>query len=149
MAAWRHIVRLFCGQGADNVTWLWTIQADQSGTGSIRSWWPGDNYVTWVGIDGYYDNPSDTFTNVFVPTIHNVQDFIGKPILLSEAAVTPGARQYANINNLFEGMAKYKTLGLVWSDTETLSRQDWRLEGNPAAEAAFRVGVAGLTLART
>ena len=25
IAAWRHIVTLFRGQGADNVTWLWTV----------------------------------------------------------------------------------------------------------------------------
>ena len=25
MAAWRHIVTVFRQQGADNVTWLWTV----------------------------------------------------------------------------------------------------------------------------
>ena len=30
VAAWRHVVTLFRGQGADNVTWLWTLQADTS-----------------------------------------------------------------------------------------------------------------------
>ena len=35
VAAWRHVVTLFRGQGADNVTWLWTIQADTSGTGPV------------------------------------------------------------------------------------------------------------------
>ena len=30
VAAWRHIVTLFRGQGADNVTWLWTINADRA-----------------------------------------------------------------------------------------------------------------------
>ena len=54
VAAWRHIVTLFRNEGADNVTWLWTLQADQPGTGPIASWWPGAQYVTWVGIDGYY-----------------------------------------------------------------------------------------------
>src|SRR5450432_4452475 len=28
VAAWRHIVTLFRSQGADNVTWLWTINAN-------------------------------------------------------------------------------------------------------------------------
>ena len=39
VAAWRHIVRLFRGQHVDNVTWLWTLQADEAGTGPIASWW--------------------------------------------------------------------------------------------------------------
>ena len=33
VAAWRHIVSLFRSQGADNVTWLWTINQDLSTTG--------------------------------------------------------------------------------------------------------------------
>ena len=61
VAAWRHIVTLFRSQGADNVTWLWTLQADEPGTGPIASWWPGAKYVTWVGIDGYYYRPYETF----------------------------------------------------------------------------------------
>ena len=36
-----------------------------SGTQPIKAWWPGTNYVTWVGIDGYYLKPSDTFSSVF------------------------------------------------------------------------------------
>ena len=57
VAAWRHIVTLFRAQHANNVTWLWTLQADEAGTGPIASWWPGEEYVTWVGIDGYYYYP--------------------------------------------------------------------------------------------
>ena len=109
-------------QGADNVTWLWTIQADEPGTGPIRSWWPGARYVTWVGIDGYYNKPSDTFTSVFVPTIDQVRAFTSKPMLLSETAVARHADQFANILNLFNGMAQYKTLGLVWFDKNQVTR---------------------------
>ena len=160
VAAWQHIVTLFREQGDDNVTWLWTIQADQPHTGPISSWWPGPNYVTWVGIDGYYNRPSDTFTNVFVPTINQVRQFTGKPILLSETAVASHANQYANILNLFNGMAQYRTLGLVWFDKDQSKlavshgdpanvHEDWRIEDNPLAEQAFRLGVSGLTLVST
>jgi hypothetical protein len=152
VAAWRHIVTVFRNEGASNVTWLWTIQADQSGTGPIASWWPGSRYVTWVGIDGYYTRPSDTFASVFGQTIAQVRRFTGKPVLLSETAVTPRADQYADIVNLFEGMTKYKTLGLVWFDKDQRGRpngQDWRIEGNKAAEAGFRAGVSGLRLVST
>jgi hypothetical protein len=152
VAAWQHIVTVFRGEGADNVTWLWTIQADEAGvTGPIQSWWPGPNYVTWVGIDGYYERPSDTFDSVFRKTIEQVDAFTNKPILLSETAVTPRADQYANIHNLFAGMSQFKALGLVWFDVDQspstkITRQDWRIEGNGPAQAAFRLGVAGLTL---
>jgi beta-mannanase len=152
VAAWQHIVSLFRAQGADNVTWLWTIQADQPGTGPIASWWPGGSYVSWVGVDGYYNDPTDTFAKVFAPTIRQVRTFTDKPVLLAETAVTRRANQYANITNLFEGMAKYNTLGLVWFDKDQSNdstHQDWRLEGDQVAEAAFRLGVSGLTLVST
>ena len=151
VAAWRHIVTLFRGQGADNVTWLWTVNQDRPGTGPVAAWWPGAAYVTWVGIDGYYFRPSDTFARVFGRTIDQVRAFTSKPVLLSEAGVGPGAGQLAKIGDLFQGMHKYRTLGLVWFDKDQnqgLYHQDWRIEGSTAAEFAFRLGVQGLKLTR-
>ena len=116
VAAWRHIVTLFRDEGADNVTWVWTVQADEPGTRPIASWWPGAQYVTWVGIDGYYYRPTDTFGSVFGQTIDQVKAFTSKPVLLSETAVGPHAGQIVKIQDLFQGMAAYKTLGLVWFD---------------------------------
>ena len=151
VAAWRHVVTLFRGQGARNVTWLWTLQADTPGTGPVRSWWPGANYVTWVGIDGYYFRPADTFASVFGSTIQQVRHLTGKPILLSETAVGPRAGQFTKISDLFSGMRQYRTLGLVWFDKvqhNGIYHQDWRIENDPQADAAFRLGLSELNLAR-
>jgi hypothetical protein len=142
--AWKYIVDLFRQQGADNVTWLWTVNADRRGTGPVGDWWPGPNYVTWIGIDGYYYRPADTFATVFGKTINQIRAFTNKPILLSETAVGPKAGQYVKIQDLFRGMAKYKTLGLVWFDKDQhngIYHQDWRIEDSPTAEDAFRLGV--------
>ncbi len=143
-AAWRHIVGLFRGQGADNVTWLWTVNADRPGTGPVADWWPGQRYVTWVGIDGYYYHPSDTFANVFGKTIDQIRKFTHQPVLLSETAVGPAAGQFVKIQDLFRGMARYKTLGLVWFDKTQdngIFHQDWRIEDSQTAEDSFRLGV--------
>jgi hypothetical protein len=151
VAAWRHIVSLFRGQGANNVTWLWTINQDLSTTGPLASWWPGARYVTWVGIDGYYYRPSSTFTTVFGETIAQVRAFTRKPVLLSEAGVGPQAGQSAKIQNLFAGMRQYQTLGLVWFDIaqhQGIYHQDWRIEDNQAATATFRQSASSLKLAR-
>jgi len=151
VAAWRHVVTLFRGQGAGNVTWLWTLQADEPGTGPIASWWPGSQYVTWVGVDGYYYRPSDTFNSVFGKTITQVRILTAKPVLLSETAAGPQAGQSAKIGDLFKGMRQYGTLGLVWFDiaqNDGIYHQDWHIEDHPAAETAFRHGAASLNLAR-
>ena len=76
-------------EGADNVTWLWTINRDTQCTGPIAEWWPGKAYVTWVGIDGYYTSPNDTFSSVFGRTIQQVRRITNDPVLLSETAVAP------------------------------------------------------------
>jgi mannan endo-1,4-beta-mannosidase len=151
VAAWRHIVTLFRAEGADNVTWLWTINRDTPDTGPIAKWWPGQKYVTWVGIDGFYVKRTDYFTSVFAPTIRQVRKFTDKPILLSETGVGPQANQSAKIPDLFRGLAKYKTLGLVWFDLaqdQGVYQQDWRIEDNTTAEYAFRLGVAHLNLVK-
>jgi glycosyl hydrolase family 26 len=151
VAAWRHIVTLFRDQGVRNVTWLWTLQADESGTGPIASWWPGSQYVTWVGIDGYYYHSSETFFSIFGQTIAQVRMFTDLPILLSEVGVGPDADQTRKIPELFAGMLQYGTIGLVWFDIaqhQGIYHQDWHIEDNPAAVTAFRRGASALTLAR-
>jgi hypothetical protein len=152
VAAWRHIVTVFRSQGADNVTWLWTLEVDGQKTASNgEAWWPGANYVTWIGIDGYYMNPSDTFNHVFLRTIEQVRAF-NKPVLLSETAVKRSADQFSGIENLFKGVVNYRLLGLVWFDKNQLQmveKRDWRIEGDRVAEGAFHLGVSGLRLVAT
>jgi mannan endo-1,4-beta-mannosidase len=150
VAAWQHIVTVFRAQGADNVTWLWTVNQDRADTKPISSWWPGGRYVTWVGIDGYYFRPSDTFSSAFGRTVDQVRALTSKPVLLSETSVSPKAGQFAKIEDLFNGMRRYKTLGLVWFDEAqkgSMYHQDWRVENSSLAESALRLGVSTLALA--
>ena len=151
VAAWQHIVRLFRDQGADNATWLWTINTDLPRSGPIARWWPGSAYVTWVGVDGYFYRPSDTFASVFGTTIRQVRTFTRKPVLLAETAAGPAAGQPAKIESLFAGLRRERALGLVWFDEDQhagIYHQDWRLDGGTPAAAAFRRGVSALALAR-
>jgi mannan endo-1,4-beta-mannosidase len=140
VAAWRHIVTVFRSQGADNVTWLWTVNIidKRGGIPSPAPWWPGTRYVTWVGIDGYYLKPSWRFAPLFGPTIKVVRSLaLLDPILISETAATPAAGKPAKIADLFAGIRAYGLLGFVWFDVS--KNRDWQLAG-PAAIAAFRRG---------
>jgi Glycosyl hydrolase family 26 len=139
IAAWRHVVTVFRRQGADNVTWLWTVNIMAPGIPSPRPWWPGAAYVTWVGIDGYYYNAGDTFESVLGPTINEVRRFTHKPILAAETGIDFRAAPAA-IPGLFHGIRARHLLGLVWFDAN--ANHQWRLEGHPAAIAAFRRAVA-------
>jgi mannan endo-1,4-beta-mannosidase len=142
VAAWRHIVTLFRGQGARNITWLWAINVKGARTGSIQDWWPGKSYVTWVGIDGYYYGPSYQFASLFGPTITAVRQITREPILIAETGAAPSAGQPAKIADLFAGTRTYGLLGFVWFDAEHI--EDWRLNTS-AAIAAFRRGAKTFT----
>lgn len=141
IAAWRHVVTVFRQQGADNVTWMWTVNIMGPGIPSPRQWWPGSAYVTWVGIDGYYYLADDSFQGVLGPTIADMRRFTGKPILIAETGITSGAVPGA-MPGLIAGIRHRHLLGLVWFDAN--AGLDWRLEGSPAAVAAFRSGIASM-----
>jgi hypothetical protein len=131
--AWRHIVTIFRQSGAGNVTWLWIINREATGEGPIQAWWPGGAYVDWVGIDGYYDVPSDNFASIFDPTITAVRKMTAKPILVSETAIGPVAGRAAKVPDLFAGIRAQHLLGLVWFDKsqhQGIHHQDWRMEGH-------------------
>jgi mannan endo-1,4-beta-mannosidase len=140
VAAWRHVVNVFRQQGADDVTWLWTVNVISKSTGipSPAAWWPGSSYVTWVGIDGYYLKPSWTFASLFGPTIKAVRALTLDPILVSETGALASARQPADIADLFRGVRAYGLLGFVWFDAAH-GADDWRLD-SPAAVAAYSRG---------
>jgi hypothetical protein len=156
--AWRHIVTVFRQEGAYNVTWLWTVNQHRGkSTAPIRAWWPGPNYVTWVGIDGYYVHPHDSFQTVFGPTMNQVQAITRKPILLSETGVSPKVNRFAKIADLFNSLQGQNLLGVVWFDEDQPANgpyhQAWSIEGDShsdnLAQIAFRNGVAGLKIAHT
>lgn len=143
--AWRRVVTVFRRQGADNVTWLWTVSRVLS-QGPMRSYWPGAAYVNWVGIDGYYSRRQDNFRNVFVRAMRVVRQFTHDPVLVSESAIGQRAGQARKIPNLLAGILRHHLRGLVWFDVHQrggLARQDWRLEGHRRALAAFRSAVRG------
>jgi hypothetical protein len=138
VAAWRHIVKLFRDLGAQNVTWLWTVNIIDRRHNKIPPpgpWWPGSSYVNWVGIDGYYFKSSYAFAPLFGPTIATVRALTHDPILIAETGAAPSAGQPAKINDLFAGIRDYRLLGFVWFNNPHRHR-DWRIK-SPAAAAAF------------
>ncbi len=138
VAAWRHIVTRFRKLGAGNVTWLWTVNVIQTQDGrTLRPapWWPGSSYVTWVGVDGYYLEPSWQFVAIFGPTIVALRELTRDPILIAETSATRAAGQPAKITDLFAGVRLYGLLGFIWFNAAT--SHDYRM-AEPGAIAAYR-----------
>jgi mannan endo-1,4-beta-mannosidase len=149
--AWRHVVDVFRQAGADNVTWLWTINSVASYEGPIADYWPGASYVTWVAFDAYYYSPDDDFSGVFGPSITALRQLTTKPILIAETAVGQLAGQASKIPGLFAGVRRAGLLGFVWYDqaqSDGPFHQDWQLEGDSYAVAAFRAAAAAYLVPR-
>lgn len=141
VAAWRHVVRLFRGEGASNVTWMWTVNAVNAYSPSLHQWWPGSAWVNWVGIDGYYYYPTDTFASVFGLAVAQIRAFTSTPIMIAETAVGTTSDREAQINDLLAGVRADHMLGFVWfneAQSDGIYHQDWRLQDDPAALAAFK-----------
>jgi hypothetical protein len=54
VAAWRHVHDLFAAKGV-RAFWVWSPNADAfaGARGGVDQYWPGDDYVDWVGADGF------------------------------------------------------------------------------------------------
>jgi Glycosyl hydrolase family 26 len=144
VAAWQHVVRIFRQQGVTNATWLWTVNVTDALDNHIRkptAWWPGDSYVDWVGVDGYYYGYSETFASLFGPTIADVRELTHRPILIAETGATLAAGQPAKIADLFAGIRRFGLLGFVLFDQNGVVQnvQTWRISSR-AAYAALHHG---------
>ncbi|MFE4701049.1 glycoside hydrolase family 26 protein [Streptomyces sp. NPDC056738] len=149
VAAWKHLHDLFADRGVTNVIWVWTPHVVDSGTtAKLRPYYPGDAYVDWVGLIGYY-GPIDgvAFSSLFTPTMRQIAGFSDKPVLIAETGVAESSRKEADIGDLFQGAAKAGVIGLVWYDQRKdwpggKQLMDWRISTSRGARAAFQVEAA-------
>jgi len=145
VAAWRHVVRVFRAEGAANVTWLWTVNSVKGASSDLSQWWPGAAWVNWTGVDGYYFRATDTFGSVFGSTIADIRAISSAPLLIAETAVGTTSNRESQITALFAGASAARLAGVVWFDGAQhagIYHQDWRLEDDPSACAAFTAAVA-------
>jgi Glycosyl hydrolase family 26 len=143
VAAWQQLVHVIRHAGASNVKWVWTAKVTAHGDCRLAARYPGDSYVTWVGIDGYLRQAGSTFTGIFGRSLAQCRVFADKPILLTGAGVLIGQPGDASrISDLYHGAAASPgVIGLVYLDAKTGKHSDYRPQDSPAALAAFRKAV--------
>lgn len=141
-AAWRHVWKVFQAQHVTNVTWVWTISRDgqRYGWPDLHSWWPGQRYVDWIGMNGYYRKPGDNFDYLYKDQLAILRTFTNRPVLITETGVGPGPSQHTQIENLFAGVRRANFLGFIWFDMD--ANEHWNVDGNTVATNAFHAGVA-------
>lgn len=138
VAAWRRIVTIFRENGARNVLWIWNPNVSLPSTTALKPWYPGNQYVTYVGLDGYFLTATDTFSSVFDRTISQLSAFTDKSILITETGANPGRERVPQIDSLFHGLETTpKIIGFIWFDYNKYAGHDWLLQGDANALAAF------------
>lgn len=144
--AWRHVHDIFRAAGARNVTWLWSPNVSYPGAAPLRRLYPGDAYVDWIGLSGYYGTAGRqsyiSFNQIFTGTFAQLRTFTRKPIVVTETGATNAAGQQARwITEMFAQLPSHPdVIGVIWF--ESTKEIDWRIAGTPAAAAAFARGAA-------
>ena len=89
VAAWRRIHSIFRDAGADNVRFVWCPNVNIQGSSPFRRFHPGDQYVDWIGLDGYNGGSGLdwggwlTFSQVFEPSYVDLKEH-RKPMVVCE-----------------------------------------------------------------
>jgi beta-mannanase len=144
IAAWRHVHHLFAEAGARNVTWIWAPAPLSPKSRPFHSFYPGDSYVDWIGLDEFWWNTEPkSFDWLLGPSIARLRLITAKPLLITETAGVPGAKVMA-VNNLFQGVENTPgIIGFVWFNVK--AQRDWSLENDSDAIAAFRRAAKGFS----
>ena len=89
VAAWRHLVVRTSADGAP-VSWVWTLTSHAFRQQQADAFYPGDDVVDWVGVDGYVnvdcpwlDVPWRSWDETFGPAEAFAEQH-GKPLAVAE-----------------------------------------------------------------
>lgn len=152
--AWRYVVGRIRAAGITNVRFVWCVNVIWDAASDPAPYWPGDNYVDYVGIDGYnwgtnpaksgrWQSPSEVFQAtvercaVIAPT---------KQIIVCEVGCSEFGGDKAVWINQFLGTyvpSHPRIDGVVWfNDKAHAEGMDWPIETSSLAQTAFKGGIA-------
>jgi hypothetical protein len=142
--AWRYIYNVKNELKASNVIMVWCPNNDSVPTASwntIASYYPGDAYVDWIGLDGYNFGVADweTFDAVFSGAYATLTALTSKPLMIGEfACAEDGGDKPAWISDAFTKIeASYPRIkSFAWFNIN--KERDWRIQSSAAAQAAYK-----------
>ena len=144
VAAYRHIHDIFVARGATNVVWAWCPNVtDSSDAPSTMSYYPGDSYVDWTGVDGYNWGTSDpdfewqSFNDLFAD-IYKKLAAKGKPIIIGEMASDEvGGSKAKWIDSIVPTLKNKFPLikAFVWFDID--KERHWQINSSASSLAAY------------
>jgi hypothetical protein len=89
-AAFRWIRTVFNEEQTDNVLFVWCPNILGGPAVDFWDYYPGDEYVDWLGLDGYNwaSNPWCSFTTLFNESYRRITALSRKPLMIAEWGCT-------------------------------------------------------------
>ncbi|MFO7864523.1 MAG: glycosyl hydrolase [Salinivirgaceae bacterium] len=156
VAVWKYVVDIFNEVGAENVQWIWnphgpSIDVSTEAWNDIAQYWPGKNYVDWMGMDAYNwyprdpwggDRPFRSFDNCFADLYAQCKQLGDHPIMIAEFG-TPEFNHKSTtkadwITDAFEKIkTDYPRIKMfVWFHID--KELDWRVNSSAEALESFK-----------
>jgi hypothetical protein len=145
-AAWRHLVTIFRSAGADNVRWVWTPNVDGGGAYPFTRYYPGDEWVSWVGLDGFNwarRGEWESFTDLFGSSYDTLTRLSSRPVMIAETGSSQsGGDKAAWVSSaLGHEIPRFSRIRAVVWFSDVVSGVDFRVDSSRAALDAFRSGI--------
>ncbi len=147
---YRRIVDIFNEENATSVAWVWAPNVQAPGGPQRYSYaelYPGDAYVTYMGMDGYNwgTNSGGTwqsFEQVFRYSYDAQVAISSKPIQIMEVGCAEeGGSKPQWIRDMFAGFKNFPQIsGFTWFNRKR--ERDWRIHTTEASKAAFKEAAA-------
>jgi hypothetical protein len=146
---WRRMHGIFKKEGATNVAWVWSPNWNSKPSTTASTWnkieayYPGDEYVDWVGVSGYNLNqepPAHLYDGIYTRYAAR------KPMMITEmGAVEDGGNTKGDWIKRFATYAARRPniCAVVWFDTDTHKsyHEVWRVDSNAHSLAEYRAMV--------
>ena len=160
--AYRHVVDIFREEGVKNVTWFFhpDVYSEPNKNWNLaKNYYPGDDYVDWVGISAYGpQHPAEDYWDTFPAIMKDTQPWIleiakKKPLALLEFGVTdhhPLGKKSAWLAGVFEYVldkdspVQFKAIS-PWHENWEEEDDLWatlRLDSSAGALATFKKFIA-------
>jgi mannan endo-1,4-beta-mannosidase len=144
-AMFRHVVAVFRAEKANNVRWVFCPNADSipaTPWNQIASYYPGNDVVDVVGLDGYnwgttqtraangWDSEWRSFESIFATPLQELKRLASeKPAAIFEtSSASEGGNKEEWILAALDSAKSLGLTGLIWFEVN--KEIDWRLETN-------------------
>lgn len=140
--AWRYVYDRLSEEDltGEQVQWMWNPNATEHGEYETESYYPGEEYVDWIGVDGYNFGDSQPWStwqspnDVFEPMLDRMQALSDNPLSFPEfgsSSYRDGQYQPVEkaewIDGVFDLVERYDVRMVCWFNVD--KETDWAVFG--------------------